>query len=193
MASDVVVGWALSVLKHLPSKNPVTAETVAFYALGLEELTDDQVKVATRLAARDCTFLPSPAELAKLVGAHRVVFDVEPILDAIRALGSYLPTSGTTHARVERVREALGDGIAEAYSCAGGARMFSGNETTRDIAQREFAEALRDVVRLRGRETVLAPVEARRALPSPSVVIYGERPKLSGPQPIQKLLTRGEG
>lgn len=192
MASNERVGWALSVLKHLPSKQPISAETVAFYALGLDDVTDQALTVAVRRAAAECTFLPTPAELRALAGLNRVALDIEPVLDRISALASYLPTTGTTYPRVEAVRQHFGDGVAEAYSLAGGARVFSPNETTREIARREFAAALRDVVRVFGAQAVLAPVATVKALPgSGAAVVFGQRPEAaSGPMRLSAGLSR---
>ena len=179
MASNERVGWALSVLKHLPSKNPVTAETTAFYALGLRDLADDDLTRAVGIAASRCTFLPTPAELRDLAGANRAeVVDAEAVLTAIAVMATYLPTTGTTYPRVEAVRERLGDGVANAYGAAGGGRIFAGSEVTRDIARREFEKALAEEVADRGADDVMEWVHALKRLPSPenSGPVYFDQP-----------------
>lgn len=187
MASRVAVAKAMAVLGATFPRD-VTKELVAIYAGALQDVDDAALERAVGQAVATLRYFPVPAELRDLAGANRVAIDVEPVLARIVAMGSYLPTSGTTYPSVQRVREVLGDGVAEAYSLAGGARVFSGNETTRDIARREFAEALRDAVRVYGK-AVLAAVEQAKALPAPNgPVIYGERPKVEGPQRIGALL-----
>lgn len=167
MASNAAVAWALAVLKHLPSKHPVTAETVEFYALGLDDVPDDALRDAVRRAAQTATFLPTPAELRRLASAARVrVVDHEAVLDAIAAMGVYLPTTGTTYPRIEAVRQRLGDAVAAAYAEAGGERVFTGNPTTRDIARQAFARELRELVALHGADAVFAPLEAAAARPA---------------------------
>ncbi len=44
------------------------------------------------------------------------------------------------------MRQQLGDAIAYAYAAAGGTRVFSDNEVSRDIAEREFQKAMTEAV-----------------------------------------------
>lgn len=173
-----MVGWALSVLKHLPSKNPVTAETTAFYALGLEDVPDEALRAAVKRAAQECTFLPTPAELRTLAGANRApVIDTEALLSRIQGFSDYHPARGTSAPRVESVRDLFGPATGEAYGMAGGgASLYSGNETTRSIARREFARALTEAVAVHG-----MPTKPRLALPSANegAVVYDDEPRLN--------------
>ncbi len=179
MASNTAVAACLAVLKHLPSDSPVTAETVAFYALGLRDLSDDALERATARAAASCTFRPQPAELIKLSGHQPSLPDVDGIVSRLRGMCDYHPQYGTKMPSVERVRNELGDAIADAYGFVGPKRLeavvFGGDGTGAEIAAREFAELLRDAQR-DGADVQLLPPVARPMLAAPSVTLYDERP-----------------
>jgi hypothetical protein len=61
---------------------------------------------------------------------------------AIEKLGWYDPHCGWVYPRPDTVREKLGDAVANAYGFVGSARLFSANDTTRDIAARDFGTSL---------------------------------------------------
>jgi len=167
----------MSVLKHLPSSKPVSAETVAFYVLGLAPLSDEQLTAATAKAAQTCTFLPTPAELIALCGANRPVFvDTEKVLEQVRGLSDYHPSRGTTPPRVEQVRTVFGDAVGEAYGIAGGGvRLFSGNETTASIARREFDKALAEAITTHG--PLPTPALQLRSGADEGAIVYDDQPR----------------
>jgi hypothetical protein len=86
------------------------------------------------------TFFPTPGELMALAAPAPVV-DVNGLLTQIHDLGEYGPV-GWRYPSMLSIRAALGDAVGNAYLEAGGARVFADNETTRDIARREFGKAL---------------------------------------------------
>jgi hypothetical protein len=69
------------------------------------------------------------------------VFDSSALLRRISALGSNTGV-GWRWPLVGTVRDALGDDVADAYASAGTDRLSSDDDTTRSIAERDFAKAL---------------------------------------------------
>jgi hypothetical protein len=125
---------------------PITEQTAGVYEMALSDLTDDQIQYATAQLVRTATFFPKPAEIREAVGANvQPAPDTAGILNRIRGLVTY--HNGREYMpSVERVSEALGDAIAQAYGYVGPSRMegvvFGGSGTGVDIAAREFATAL---------------------------------------------------
>lgn len=185
MATKLCVAKTMAVLGATFPRD-ITPELVAIYADALHELTDAELEQALRRAVGTCRFFPVPAELLELAGTRRAAaVDIEAVLERIRGLFSYLPTRGDTPPSVGRVRDALGDGIAQAYgSVGGGDRLYSGNETTRSIARRDFAEEIKGAIRDLGAAAVLEPMQKPLALPpAESLVIHGTRPdRYDGPR-----------
>lgn len=179
MASTEAVARCLSIIKHLPSDGPLTAESVTFYALGCRELTDAELEAATARAVSSCTFRPQPAELVKLSGYKPALPDVNGIVARLRGMCDYHPNYGTSLPSVERVRAELGDAIADAYGYIGPKRLesvvFGGEGVGADIAAREFGEHLLDAQKVGANVSLPAPV-ARPMLAAPSITLYGERP-----------------
>lgn len=54
----------------LPPRKPLTEAMVAAYAFALQDLSLDQLRGALGLAAKQCVFMPSPAELRGLAGVQ---------------------------------------------------------------------------------------------------------------------------
>lgn len=152
MASRRAVGAALTLLVRAFA-GEVTKERIELYHAALDDLTDDQLaRAVTRvLKTRTDDFLPPPAVLLEAAGVNVApVLDAERILQAIDAAGTYTP-SGRINLREHEVRDCFGDVIADAYSEAGGGtRLFSNNETTRDIAFRDFQRGLQDALHVHG-------------------------------------------
>lgn len=117
---------------------------IEVYHAALERLSDAELAAATahviRTYARE--FIPPPAILLEAVAPAPVVVDAPSILRQIEKLGAYNPSSGIVYPRADIVRDKLGEAAAYAYVAAGGPRIFSENETTRSIAEREFAKAI---------------------------------------------------
>lgn len=174
MASTPCVSRALAILAEMFPRD-LSPELVKIYQSALADVPDDDLMRAVRKAIDECRFFPVVAELKGFIGANAAPFvDVEPILARIRGMCSYLPTCGEIYPAVEAVRHALGEAIAAAYGLAGGgSRLFSSNETTRSIAQREFSQEIGHAARAHGVQALALPPLV--ALPSPSLVIYGDR------------------
>lgn len=117
------------------------------YAKALNDLTNEQLIIATGRVMRECSFFPAPAEIRKRAGlVTQVAPNTTAIVRAIEVLGTYVAASGWHAPDVESVRHAYGDTIASAYGYVGPSRLF-GTGTTRDIALRDFAESLSDALR----------------------------------------------
>lgn len=189
MASRQAVAGALAILQEVFPRE-ITDALVKIYQAALKDVDDDALKRATGLAVKQNKFFPVPAELRDLAGVNRAPFvDTDALLDRIRGMGSYTATSGERPPRVDAVRLACGPQVAEAYSIAGPDRLFSGNETTRAIARKDFTREYSDLLRIHGEGAL--PLPALPAKAFESLVIDGARPALAGPQHIAGLLARG--
>lgn len=188
MASNPQVARILAILQEVWPRE-ITTELVRIYADTLRDLDDDALMRAARQHLRTARFFPTPAELRDAAGVNRAPFvDTEHLLDCIAMLSSYHPRSGTTPPRVEQVRGAFGDATAEAYGIAGGGdRLYSGNETTRAIARREFAQELRELIRQRGPSAFPAANPELPALPD-GPVIYDAPRAARGPRLLSAAL-----
>lgn len=162
MASRKAVVEALKVL-CVNFAGEASIERVKLWMAALVDVPDDDLAraVAEVVRTRTGEFLPPVAVVRQAALRGRTV-DLDGLIRAIDRAGSYNALTGWAPPRIEAVRELFGDDVAEAYGLAGGgSRLFSGNATTREIAARDFAEALRSG------DTVAAPLiapVARKAL-----------------------------
>ena len=143
----------------------VTAEKVKLWVIALGDVSDADLcrAVAHVVKTYQREFLPPVAVIRAAAAAGGT--DAEALLCRIDLAGSYNPQTGWTPPRLEAVRQQFGDAVAEAYGLAGGgSRLFASNETTRDIAARDFAEALKAAAP--GGLSLPAPA-IRAALPAP--------------------------
>jgi hypothetical protein len=156
MASSEAVLSALKMLSRAFA-GVVDAERVELYRVALGDLTDEEIVTATTLVIRNHTgeFIPPPAVLRKAVAPAPVVVDAHALIRQIEKLATYSPAAGMICPPTSVVREQLGDATAYAYAAAGGARLFSENETGRDIAAREFQRAMTEAA---SRPAALLPV-----------------------------------
>jgi len=123
---------------------PITAETGPAWEIIFRDVSDREFLGACLAACRESgrTFFPTPGELSALILPPPAQYDTEAVLRRVRETCEYVPGYGYSAPRVVKVRELLGDVIANALSEVGAARLYSDNATTREIAAREFAEAL---------------------------------------------------
>ena len=126
-----------------PTKTFTTA-TRTVYAIALAEISDDDLGrgVERLLRDRGRKFFPTTGELLEASAPPAEVVDVSDTLRRIDRLGTYLPSAGHIPPRVETVRAALGDPVADAYAEASPSRLFSDDPTTREIAVLAFAKAI---------------------------------------------------
>jgi hypothetical protein len=117
---------------------------VEVYNAALEDLTDAQLAAATTIVIKTHTgeFIPPPAVLLKAVAPVAVAVDASAIVRRIEKLATYSAHAGMIYPGVDQVRAELGETVAYAYAAAGGPRIFSENDTTRSIAEREFSKAI---------------------------------------------------
>jgi hypothetical protein len=160
MANDREVASVLAFLHELFPTREISAATLDAWALVFEDWTGEELLTCAKLAAKSTgrTFFPTPGEIAAYRVAQPVV-DSAVMLRKIERLSVYHPASGMIAPRVESVRAAFGDDVADAYATAGGARCFADNETTRDIACREFQKALTEYVAHPTQRAILAKPE----------------------------------
>lgn len=143
MASAKAVNASLKMLSRVFA-GVVDDAKVEVYAAALESLTDAQLAAATTIVIKSHTgeFIPPPAVLIKAVAPVAVAVDASSIIRKIEKLGTYSPHVGMIYPSVDRVRDELGETIAYAYASAGRDRVFSEDQTSRDIATREFSKAI---------------------------------------------------
>jgi hypothetical protein len=117
---------------------------IEVYHAALEDLSDAELATATahviKTYARE--FIPPPAVLREAIAPAPTVVDGPSVLRKIEKLATYNPNCGMVYPRADVVRDKLGEPAAYAYVAAGGPRIFSDNETTRSIAEREFSKAI---------------------------------------------------
>ena len=132
----------------------VGPERVDLYAVALDDVSDEALAAAVVRLVREHEgeFIPTPAAIRRAAGANVApVVDVEAVVRKIDGLGSYNPNTGWCSPRVEVVRRAMGDAVADAYGAVGGpSRLYGGDETGRSIALRDFGRELVGQVEARG-------------------------------------------
>ena len=154
------------------------------YRAALDDLTDEQIQRATAACIRECTFFPVPAEIRKRAGIPKQSLDVHGVIAAIQSLGEYSP-HGWQYPSAARIRERLGAAAAEAYGTVGHGRLYSENETTRGIAERDFSEAFRAAVA--GDPTSSRPTLASGPMhPALLAQLRTEHPALLSPPPNKR-------
>ena len=166
MASIKAVGTSLKMLARAFA-GVVDDARVEVYAAALEDLTDVELATATTIVIKTHTgeFIPPPAILRKAVAPAAIAVDAVSLVRQIEKLSVYNPNSGMIPPSAVIVREQLGEAVAYAYVAAGGPRIFADNQTTLDIATREFAKAMTE-----------AATRPNAELP---VIGGGERPRLA--------------
>lgn len=147
MASSRAVAAALALLAA-DRGGEVGPLKVEAWGLALSDISDDELKSAvSRFLVLDTgEFVPPVSKIYALCRPPQPI-DTDAILKQISKLGSYNPNTGWQYPRVDDVRKALGDGVADAYAAAGASRCFAdnandGSSITRDIARRAFASEL---------------------------------------------------
>lgn len=156
MASKRAVATALKMLGRAFA-GVVDEPRIEVYAAALEDLTDEELATAATLVIRNYTgeFIPPPAVIRKAIAPAPVAVDAPSIIRRIEKLMTYNPNMGMLPPPTETVRTQLGEQAAYAYAAAGGPRLFSDNETTREIAARDFQRAMAEAV---GRPQAPLPV-----------------------------------
>jgi hypothetical protein len=143
MASKSAVFAALKLLGRAFA-GTVDEPKADVYHAALEELSDEELARATTIVIKTHTsdFIPPPAVLIRAVAPARLAIDSGAIVRQIEKLAVYTPGGGMVYPPTCVVARELGTGVAYAYAAAGGSRLFSENDTGRDIAVREFERAL---------------------------------------------------
>jgi hypothetical protein len=179
MASRLAVLKSLKMLS-LAFSGDVTEERVDLYAAALNNVPDDKLATATvrLIATHKGEWIPVPAMIRDAAGANAIPrIDVDATIRLIDRLGDYNPNTGWRSPSVETVRDAMGDGAADAYGAVGGgSRLLDATDPlTREIAARDLAKELEAVRDERGPDClpqeIILPVlrpNATPRLPSPA-------------------------
>lgn len=144
MASSRAVADMLKILSRAFA-GTVDKARIELYRVALDDVTDQQLGAAAiaLVKTHQGEFIPPPAVIRAAVGVDRIApSEVESTVHRIKALATYNAASGMIWPPVAIVRRELGAAVAEAYAAAGAQKLFSENETSRDIARREFGTAL---------------------------------------------------
>lgn len=142
MASKAALIKTIAVLASAFPRD-VTEPMIDAYRIALLDLDDKHLETAVGRALRECKFFPSPAEIRERAGANTfLAIDIERLLAAISALGSYNASVGWILPDAETVQRKFGHAVATAFVLAGQSRCYSENDTSRDIAKRAFVTEL---------------------------------------------------
>ncbi len=142
MASKAMVAKCLAMMSR-SFAGEVDDERVRLYHAAFDDLDDAQIERATTIVVRQWTgaFIPPPAVIRAAVAPAAPAVDAGALARRISKLGFYHPT-GWVYPRIDKVRDELGEVVAYAYAAAGRERLYAENDTTRDIAEREFEKSL---------------------------------------------------
>lgn len=144
MASERGVRAALTMLGRVFAGS-VGPERVEAYGAALGDLTDDELAAAAAhlMQTHAGEFIPVPAVIRRTVrGDETPKLDVDRIIREIDRMGTYTQ-GGWSAPGVQRVRDAMGSAIADAYGDVGPSRLLAEDQRTRDIAAQEFRRALK--------------------------------------------------
>lgn len=196
MATKAAIANAIKMLavnfRHSPDPQLPDLWLAAF-----ADLTDEQMQKATVAIVSTDDFFPTVKRVRDVLGLnHKPKPDVAGTFARLRALTTYHPNTGDTMPSVERVREELGDAIADAYGFVGPKRLeaavFDGTGTGADIAAREFAEQL-EAAQDAGLSVALPPMHAMKLLGHANqTASRSDQPqRIGGMRPIAQLM-RGQ-
>lgn len=142
MASPRTIATILAFLHELYPTREIGEATNEAWHIAFADWDDETLTVCARNAAATPgrSFFPTPGEIAAFRPAPAI--DTAALLRRISAIGTYNP-NGWIYPRIEAVRDALGDAVADAYAAAGAERCFAEDESvTQDIARRAFGKEL---------------------------------------------------
>ena len=149
------------------------------WMLALQDVEDADLLRAVGKIVATSEFFPRVASVRNALGLNRTEKpDVDGIVKRIWSLASYHPQYGTNPPSVGKVRDELGDTIADAYALVTPDRLFANSEVGRDIARREFAADLATAAE-QGYPVALPAPKPLPALPS-GPVVYNQTPERGG-------------
>ena len=188
MASKQTIAKCVAILgTAFPKDIPVGLLDV--WTLALADVADADLERATLTAIQTSEFFPSIKAIRDAAGVNaKSLPGTAGILTRLRGMMGFHEEMPS----VERVREELGDAIANAYGFVGPKRLeavvLDGEGVGADIASREFATALRNAQES-GQSVTLPPLSEVKRLSNArqSLFIDGEPPKRIG-QHIAGLL-----
>lgn len=185
MSSNRGIANALAILAETFPTRGITERTVEVWRNVFQSVEDDALERAVVRLCREPgrTFFPSSGEVFAAIALDAPPVNVLNVLHRIEQLGYYDPKRGWVYPTAERIRDELGQAIANAYSVAGGERVFAAEENdgksiTRDIALRKFEEGLNEAQRKAPDRPLLLPARSK-ALPEI------EAPKMREPRKLK--------
>lgn len=180
MASTQAIAKALIAMQGIQVREITTVMTESF-VFALRNVSDSDVERGVGRAIETLRFFPSPGEFREVCGANSAPpIDIDLLCRSIQACGEYHANIGWVDPPVRVVIERFGEAIGAAYAVAGASRIFSDNDTSRDIARREFQAELSQ----HPREELakwLASAKPQRALP-PAERPPQQLPAIRGPK-----------
>lgn len=178
MASKQAIATALKGLSANYGNAPDPA-LPDIWMLALQDVDDSDLLRAVAKIVATSEFFPKVASVRNVLGMNRTERpDVDGIVKRIWSLSSYHPQYGTNPPSVGKVRDELGDTIADAYALVTPDRLFANSEVGRDIARREFADDLTTAAE-QGYSAALPAPKRMPALPS-GPVLYDQKPERGG-------------
>jgi hypothetical protein len=191
MASKHAVAAALGLLSRVFG-GAIDEVKVTVYYDAWDDLDDAQLERAVRLYLKTSNdrFIPPPGVIRAMIAPAVPVVDPSRLLARISRLGHYNPSVGWIYPSADKVREELGEPAAYAYLAGGGPRVFSDNETTHDIALREFGKAMIEaakrpdvelpVIGAGGNATSIGPNQVRALISETAAGMSIERARRNG-------------
>lgn len=159
MATADIIGRGIIALHEAFPSRDVGERTVELWSRLFRNVSDEEFTrgVEALLLEPDRKFFPAPGEVLRACRGPLPPIDVEAIRRQIAWLGTGSVHVGHIWPRVERVREVLGNGVAEAYGAIGGTRLGANEGTTLEIALRDFGAELQAIAHRDGPKALLPP------------------------------------
>ena len=173
MASDHAIAASMAAFAANCGKT-LGDQYVQVVAVGLRDLTDEQLRNATeRLLRSDTTgFLPPLARILDAAAGSAIALpDCDALLKQVSGLGHQIPGYGWVYPTPETVRLRLGNAVADAYIEAGASQCFADSDMSREIATRRFQKVLHDLVRQSGSAALLLGADTPLLSAGPPVAV----------------------
>lgn len=166
MASKKAISLVLSIMHEAYPNREITEATGPVWLELFADVGDEALVAAVKKCCVEPgrSFFPGAGDVRKYLTKPIELPDVPKTLRQISKLGQYHPARSWIDPRVETVREKLGDAIANAYASIGPVRLYSENDTTRDIAERDFGALLTEELRTESLQ-IAAPSQPKKLNP----------------------------
>lgn len=152
MASPDAVKMVLKILDSAwprPLDLEARDERNVVYYEALDDLSDEEVLAAAKLALKNERFFPSPGVLREFVRPKvsvdaAITSEAAAAYERVLSCNYYTPESGAVWS-YRQIRDEIGEAAAEAWAAAGGNSSFSwADETGASIRFKRFMDAYRE-------------------------------------------------